>query len=288
MLVSPYRFFQYRGFSAYGPVISVARDLKEIEEACRIGVKVENFGAGWVTTPNGQHMGDPSALLNEGTATGPRTSETIEPGQMKYLPTGATVNMVKSERPTGNFQAYLELLTRQLGLALNMPPGFLYSLAGMAGPAVRMDAQQAQRAVEFWREHIADYLLHPAKNRFLVWCLTHGKLTEAEIGNADLFAGKWGYPPALTIDAGREAQSAREDIKMGLRSEANYFDEAGEDYGEQKAIIYAEAKDRIARAKRLALEEGIPLARAMDALGIRNGQQTPDMVASPTLPPATP
>jgi capsid protein len=280
VLMAPYRFFQYRGFSAYGPVINVARDLKEIEEACRIGVKVENFGAGWVTTPNGQHVGDPTALLSESAETGPRTSETIEPGQMKYLPSGSTVNMVKSERPTGNFQTYLELLTRQLGLCLQMPPGFLYSLAGMGGPAVRMDAQQAQRAIDFWRDLVANYLLNPAKNRFLLWCVSKGKIQPEEFEGFDLFAGRWGYSSALTIDAGREENAAREAIKMGLLSEADYFDEAGKDYREEKAIIAAEAREKLETAKALAKETGVSVSRAMDLLGIRTGQQTPEIVVS--------
>jgi capsid protein len=277
MLLNPYRFFQYRGFSAYGPVINVARDLKEIEEACRIGVKVENFGAGFVMTPNGQFAGDPSAIFTDSSGTAPKSVETIEPGQIKYLPDGASVTMVKSERPSGNFQAYLDMLTRQLGLALKLPPGFLYSLAGMAGPAVRMDAQQAQRSIEALREHVREYLLDPVKNRFLLWCVSTGKIQDSEIAGYDLFAGKWGYPPALTIDVGREEQAAREAIKMGLRSEADYFDEAGLDYREQRAVMYAEAKERIAAAKRLSEEEKIPLARALDLLGLRSGQPSQDI-----------
>ena len=67
------------------------------------------------------------------------------------------------------------------------------------------------------------------------------------IANGDLPAVEdyakvtWQTPKSLTVDAGREAQQAREDYKAGLSSLQDYFGELGQDWEEQVRQI---AKER--------------------------------------------
>lgn len=272
----PERYDRQRGITPFAPVINEMRDLKEVMEACLIGVKFENYHSGFISGGLGQ-PNDPQSFFGpaqDRVSSGASATETkMSPGVMQYLPEGQTATLVKSERPTGQFQSYLELLIRTIANALALPYGFVYSLSGLGGPAARMDAAQAHRVIEYWQGIISERFLLPTVERWILDGMADGAI--ATVQGTDPLAGQFQFPPRITIDVGRESAAEREEIRAGLRTRADWWDEEGKDAEREMEIIREEAELVIANAKKLSETTGLPVERCLDMLDNRNPNGTP-------------
>lgn len=272
----PWRYDEYRGVSPFAPVVNPGRDLKEVKEATLIGVKIESYSGGFITGGNGQvNDSDPAYIMNSmqtGANGQPLTEEKMQPGQFRYLPGGTKVEFPTNSRPAGAWQSYVTMLVREVALALNLPYGFVYDLAVLNGPGARMDAQQAHRVIQGWQETLVDRGLDDAKNRFLLEGIASGELPYTPRWTN----GLWKFPPAITIDAGRDSAAGINEVRAGLRTKADWYDEDGKDSEEQAAITDQEARDTIRRAKKISEDEGVSVSDALNLLEVRlpNGATT--------------
>lgn len=264
----PRRVDQYRGITPFAPVINEARDWKEMMEACRIGVKFENYHAAIGYTASGQPINSPSSyidgddLINGTTAI---KEQEIKPGLLQWAPKDSKIEMIKSDRPSGQFQTYTENLIRLMGTALNLPMGFLYNLSGLSGPAARMDSQQAQRVIEWHQQNMKERVLEKVKNTYLMEGIANGEIPYAP----NWFKGGWQFPPWLSIDVGRDSAAAINEWRAGLKSKAAWFDESGDDSEEQEAIISEETNRTIEKAKELSKKHDLPFEVAYNILETR-------------------
>ena len=283
----PRRVDQYRGITPFAPVINEMTDLKEVMEDCRIGTKFENRHAAIQYTESGQPLGDPDSYIN-GTELANGTTaiskQEIFPGLVQTVPTNGKIDFIKSERPSGNFQTYLDTLIRLIGMALNLPYGFLYKLSDLSGPSARMDAQQAHRVIKWHQDNMRERRL----NRIVEMLMIEGFATGEIPFEADWRAGGWQFAPAISIDAGRDSQAMVNEWRCGLLSKDNIFGENGEDSEEEEMIIEEEADRQIKRAQRLAAENGITYEQAMNQLEVRvpNGLVAPQQVAQEPADPS--
>jgi len=252
LVFDPRRIDQYRGITPFAPIVNEARDLKEVLEACLQGTKFENYHAAIGYTPSGQPLSDPSALITstETDANGVAIKEQqLKYGMIQWAPSDAEFEFMKSDRPSGTFQTYVDMLIRLQGIALNLPYSFIYSMLG-TGPAVRADLQQAHRTIEWHQANITKRLLNPAKNTALLKGIADGVIPYTPKWNK----GKWQFAPAVSIDAGRDSAARVAERNAGLRSKDSIFAEDGEDAQEQEAIIREEVKRTLKTAKQLAEE----------------------------------
>lgn len=277
-IMDPERYDRYRGISPFAPVINTMRDLKEVMEACLVGVKFNEYHAGAVIGGSGV-PNDPSSYFAPGsdrTSGGEREIETkMHPGMLNYYPEGYQAVFHKSERPSGQFQSYLELLIRTIANAVCLPYGFVYSLSGLGGPSSRMDAAQAQRVIEYWQGMIEQRLLLPVSRRWILDGIASGDIPYR--AGTRMFSGQWQFPPHITIDVGRESDAGINEIRAGLRSRHDWWDEEGKDAGEEMEVIADEARDIIDRAKKLSEETGVSIERCLDMLDMRNPNGTQPM-----------
>lgn len=275
-IYDPRRYDQYRSVTPFAPVLNDMRDVKEMLEACLVGTKFENYHSAFFFTDNGLLPEDPSNYVtnqaSEQTSTGARFSEmAISYGKVQGMPQDGRVEFMKSERPSGTFQTYVDLLIRNIGLALNVSHGFLYSLMGLSGPGARMDCQQSMRTIQWHQENMKDRYLDRTKDMLLM----------EGIGNGDIpftpnwKSGKWHFPPAVTIDVGRETVSDIKAWQAGLLSAEDWFAETGQDAREQEAVITAEAVRRLTAAQKISNALGVPLEIALDQIAMKtpNGSQ---------------
>ncbi len=266
-LYDPRRYDQYRGITPFAPIINEARDLKEVLAACLIGTKFENMHAAVGYTDSGQPIDDPSSFVNGTELNGDGSAikeQVLKAGLIQWAPTGSKIDFMKSDRPSANFQTYVDMLVRLQGLALNLPYGFIYSMLG-TGPAVRSEMQQAQRTVEGHQENVVDRVANPAKNMWLMDGIASGSIPY----HPRWFRGGWQFPAKSSIDAGRESQANIAEWQAGLLSKASIFNENGEDEQEQATIIAAEAERTLVRAQDIAKRLDIPLNTVLTALEIR-------------------
>ncbi len=269
-LFDPRRIDSYRGISPFAPIVNEARDLKEVLEACLIGTKFENMHGAVGYTPSGAPLTNPEDLITstETDANGATLKEQqLKYGMIQWAPTGAELNFIKSDRPSGTFQTYVDMLIRLQGIALNLPYSFVYSMVG-TGPGVRADLQQADRVVQWHRANVTKRFLNPAKNTALIDGIASGDIPYTE----KWFNGIWQCAPAVSIDAGRDSTAKVAERNAGLRTEDAIFMEDGEDAKEQAAIRLEEANQKLIDARELADKHGIDINIALTMLGT----QTPN------------
>ena len=293
LLFDPRRIDQYRGITPFAPIVNEARDLKEVLEACLQGTKFENYHAAIGYTPTGSPIDDPQSLITSTTtvdANGvPVKEQQLKPGMIQWAPSDAEYEFMKSDRPSGTFQTYVDLLIRLEAIALNLPFSFVYSMMGLPGPAVRADLQQAGRVIEWHQANTAKRLMTPAKNMALIDGIARGDIPYTKRWNR----GRWQFAPAVSIDAGRDSAARVQERNAGLRSKESIFTEDGDDAMEQERMIADETRRTIATAKKIAQEEQVPLDIVMTLLEVRtpNGflairdqttAATPDGVEAPS------
>jgi capsid protein len=268
------RYDQYRGVSKFAPVVTTGRDLKELMEATRIGVKFENYHAAIAFTERGQAT-DPGSFFQDGPATdingGPMKEFKMEPGMVKHMPNASRVDFLKSERPSGQWQSYVQLLIKEIALSLDLPEGFVWNLAGLSGPTARMDAAQAYRKIRY----IQHSVMMPRMDR-VVQLVLLGAIGRGELEyRADWTARAWQFPAMPTIDIGRDSAAGINEVRAGLLTKADWFAESGKDVDEEEATIAREAAELIERAKRISQETGFPVERVVDMLDMRILNGTP-------------
>lgn len=264
----PRRYDAYRGVTPFASIVNEIRDLKELMEALRIGTKFENYHSAVQYTASGLPLNDPKDFItgNVSTETGQAMTETeIKYGVIQGAPIGSKVEWLKSDRPAGTIQTYMESLIRLQGVALNMPFGFLYNLSGLGGPAARMDSAQAQRVIMHHQENIKARLLERVKDTYLM----EGFATRRIRYSPKWRNGVWQFPPWPTIDVGRESSAGINEWRAGLRSKSSWFAEDGEDAEEQEAIMAAEADRTLGRAHELAEKHDISVELALTMLETR-------------------
>jgi capsid protein len=269
-LFDPRRVDAYRGISPFAPITNEARDLKEVLEACLIGTKFENMHGAVGYTPTGAPLTAPEDLIesSETDANGAAIKEQqLKYGMIQWAPTGAELNFIKSDRPSGTFQTYIDMLIRLQGIALNLPYSFIYSMLG-TGPAVRADLQQADRVIQWHRGNVTKRFLNPAKNTALIEGIAAGDIPYTPKWSN----GIWQCAPAVSIDAGRDSSAKVAERNAGLRTEDSIFTEDGEDAKEQAAIRMEEANQKLKDARTLAKEHDVDINVALTMLGT----QTPN------------
>ncbi len=267
LLFDPRRIDQYRGITPFAPIANEARDLKEVLEACLTGTKFENYHAAIGYTESGAPLANPSDLITstETDANGAVVKEQqLKYGMIQWAPSSAEYEFLKSERPSGNFQTYVDMLVRLNGIALNLPYSFIYATTG-TGPAVRADFQQAHRVIEWHRTNTAKRLMTPAKNMAIVDGIASGRIPYTK----NWHRGRWQFSPAVSIDAGRDSAARVQERNAGLRSNESIFTEDGEDAAEQAAIIKNETLAAVRDAKEIAEKTGIPVGHILTLLGSR-------------------
>lgn len=267
-LFDPRRVDQYRGITPFAPVLNEMRDIKEVMEDCRIGTKFENRHAAVGYTPSGLPLNDPASIINgyETNTNGtPLPEQELKAGMIQWAPNGSRLDFIKSDRPSGNFQTYLESLIRIMGMALNLPFGFLYNLSSLGGPNARMDAQQAHRVLEWHKNNVRDRALERIKNTLLL-----DGIAQKEIPYVTGWQkGTWQFPPAISIDAGRDSAAAIKEVNAGLLSKDVWFAESGEDADDEADQIAQEALATIQRAQALVSQTGVSFEQAIQLLEVR-------------------
>jgi capsid protein len=268
------RYDQYRGVSKFAPVVTTGRDLKELMEATRIGVKFENYHGAISYTERGQ-ANDPGSFFQDGPATdinGNAMKEfKMEPGMVKHLPNTARVDFLKSDRPSGQWQSYVQLLIKEIALSLDLPEGFVWNLAGLSGPGARMDAAQAYRKIRYIQHSIMAPRMDRVIQLVLLGAIGRGEIEYRE----DWKARAWQFPAMPTIDIGRDSAAGINEVRAGLLSKADWYAESGKDVDEEESTIAREATSLIERAKEISQATGFPVERVLDMLDMRIINGTP-------------
>ena len=192
------------------------------------------------------NSGDFSATGGTDTeTTDPRALQKILGGKLVAVQPHESIESYNSNRPSPTFTGFLEHLRRDSSLG-SLPYEFVVDPSGATGPAVRMVVAKAQRRFKARTDLIANKLVKPT------WFYVVG----AAIDNGILPSIKsWsnisvGGLRDITVDAGRDSESNRRDVQMGLKLPSTSYAEQGDDFidaMEAKAHLIQSVRD-IAKA----------------------------------------
>lgn len=149
-------------------------------------------------------------------------------GKMVALQQGEDIKPFESSRPSPTFTGFLEHLRRDSALGL-LPFEFAADSSKLAGAGVRLTIAKADRRFSYRQTLLIDRMLRPLWMWVIGNAIIKGKLEAVENWTEINFT----TPRRVTVDAGREAQQNREDVKEGLKTLTDHFAELGMDIHEE-------------------------------------------------------
>lgn len=273
---------QIRGASGLSRALNHLRDLKLVTEFEKDALKVQSSIAAVITSTEGDAIANSGGFFGKiqsrDTENDVAREEIISSANIPRLSPGEKIENLAPSRPGTSFEPFAKFLIRDIALGLNLPPEFVYDPASVGGAGMRFVVAKAQRRFEQRQRLLIDRFCNKAWRYFIARAIAVGDLPEVE----DYDRVSWQTPKSLTVDAGREAQQAREDYKAGLVTLSDYFGELGQDWQEQidqrKAEqVYVSGGVEVT-ADPLITKIGVGGAQALTAIlqGIGAGQVSPE------------
>lgn len=148
--------------------------------------------------------------------------QTILGGKLVKLQPDESIDSFQGNRPSPTFQGFLDYLQRDSSLGL-LPYEFASDSSKVGGAGVRLIVAKADRRFSYRQNVLIDRMLRPIWLFVIGHAITAGKLPPADNWTEVDFV----TPRRVTVDAGRESQQNREDIKAGLKTLTDHFAELG-------------------------------------------------------------
>lgn len=286
ILVSdPSRVNQYRGLTALDHAITDVWDTSDILEFEKVGVKMRS-AIGMAIVTEGGTTDDGMDLIQSGytaTDTGDLPWQTFDAGMIPRLKPNESINEVGGNQPSPSFTGFLEMLLRKTAVGLSLPFEFVWNPSAAGGAAQRAVLTQAQRTFT----ERAELLDTTFNNRVWGWVIAKG-IKRGDIPHSeDWWRVTWQHPKKITVDVGREAKEAREDIKLGLKTFAEDAAERGLDWQEIVRQRYTENLELITLSKQLSSQTGISEDLALSLMSQRSANPPVESNDSHTVQPAT-
>ena len=261
LMLEPERAEQQRGLPAIKHAMNHIRDIKEILDFEKAGVKNLSTIAAVLESETGE--ADPDAWniseIEDGSTK--LTVNEIQSGSIPVLKKGEKLQSFNTSRPSPTFQGFLEMLIRQFAVGIGLPYEFLWHPAGITGPAQRFIMGKAQRRFNE-RQRLFGGLVRKVWAMVISDAISSGKLSPIE---------KWykcriQAPAQLTIDAGREAAQEREDVAAGLMTLREHYGKRGLDWQSECQQKAKEMKYLLSKAQDIAKETGVEFATVVNLM----------------------
>jgi len=199
--------------------------------------------------------------------TGTVMTEDIYAGAIPRLKKGEKLWAHETNRPNPTFTGYMDYLGRDVAAGLGVPIEFIWNAESMGGVTQRFIMQKAQRRFCERQETLKKFA-----SRIWGWVVSKA-VKRGDLPYSDeWYKVRWQMPSRITVDVGREAQQAREDIKLGLKTVSDDAAERGMDIDELRDQIEKEATDLLQRADRMATTTGKPFELCLSLLSNRTEQ----------------
>jgi lambda family phage portal protein len=273
---------QIRGGSSLARALNHVRDLKMLGEFEKDALKLQGSIAAVITTDQGDELAGQGGFFGTVQAqdTGEPTiarEEITSSATIPRLSPGEKIEMIGPNRPHAGFEPFAKFLIRDVAMGLGLPVEFVYDPASVGGAGMRFVVAKAQRRFEQRQRLLIDRFCNRAWRYFIGGAIANGDLPAVE----DYAKVTWQTPKSLTVDAGREAQQAREDFKAGLTTLSDYFGELGMDWMEvsdQRKLEQAYLGGGEAQPEPLITKIGVGGAQSLTALlqSIGQGLVTPE------------
>jgi capsid protein len=254
----PERAGQKRGVSVLAAIIITAHDIDDILALEKAAVKDGSSKLSIIKTETGELENDDGIGSSLKTITNDNDLTTVTEYYRNVLGPESVVMRKGDEhtpyvsgRPSPAWQGFMEWLANMICLGAGLPPSLLLG-SKIGGADTRRELATAQRTIDSWQIVLA------SKLQQVYEYVIGEEIRAGYIKNVpkDWRSVEWQFPPKLTVDAGREADADREDVKLGLLTRKEYFGRWGLDWKEQTDQAAKEAKYISDKAKELGIERG--------------------------------
>ena len=219
--VDPRRLSQNRAEPRLSPVIRDIDDLDDLLLYERIAAKVVAAQAYFIKTDSPEGAADAMKSSNDSTSSS-RIQEVL-PGTVNYLGLQEDIAASPTNRPSDNFEAFVKLLNRYVGLPLGLP----YELVMMDFSQVnfassRQLLNQAQRRWKCQQFRVAKYV-----SQVYGWWLAqriengHYKKHRKEINSGLIYRHEWGFPGWPSPNPLQDAQAIATGLEWSFESRTN-------------------------------------------------------------------
>jgi capsid protein len=209
-----------------------------------------------------------------GSATTERTNRRLENpfgGAGIVLNKGESLKLLTGERTTEGFTRFIEVLTREICLNLNLSYDYLISPAALNGVGVRFVIADCDATFRDLQDRIIDGAMMRLYGWVLALFIKDGKLPAP--ANGLPWDVNFIRPLRLTVDNGRNSSSDIALVQNGMMTLAEYFSQRGKLWTEE---VTQRAHEE-AFLNSLSAEYGIPVARLRTLAA-----------GTPAIPDATP
>jgi capsid protein len=258
------RYSAYRGIGALRRGANDIRDHADIKAFMKLGAKIDSsipaVIEGGPTTEN-EWGKDDAATSSDSAFDKTKGNMDLLAGNIPVLPAGQSIKAIETQRPSQNLIEFLDTLSGNMVAGLGVPPAFFLD-AKLTGPNARSVNGKAQRAFQRRQRILAD-LVEWTWVRVIGHAIDNGRINAQK--------GWWRvafqYPPALTIDAGREAQQERDDWASGLNTRQRIYGKQGCDWQREIDQSFSEDSYVIQKASELSQQTGIPVEQILARYG---------------------
>lgn len=217
----PRRLSQNRSEPRLSPVIRDIDDLDDLLLYERIAAKVVAAQAYFIKTESPEGAADAMKSATDSTST-ERIQEVL-PGTVNYLGLQEDIAASPTNRPSDNFEAFVKLLNRYVGLPLGLP----YELVMMDFSQVnfassRQLLNQAQRRWKCQQFRVAKYV-----SQIFRWWLAqriengHYKKYRKQINSGTIYRHEWGFPGWPSPNPLQDAQAIATGLEWQFESRTN-------------------------------------------------------------------
>lgn len=231
----PERAGQTRGIPLLASAINTAQDVHEILAFEKAAVKEASTRRGVVNTQSGEA---PVPVIGRsqrtaGATTGKDDSfyREIVGGETLVLRNGEQYTEHVSQRPSASWQGFVDFLSNTVCFPTGLPPSVFLQIK-VGGADTRRDLAAAQRVVSCWQQDLESGLQ-------LIFEYVIEMDARAPLP-VDWRVVSWQYPRAITVDAGRQSQADREDVRTGAMTLAEYCGQYGTSERDHVAQLVAE------------------------------------------------
>lgn len=268
-LSNPNKFDRYRGITSFAPVIDTAVDVMEIVQFEKLAVKWGSMQTGVVVgQPGGPQTNEFFEDGENSSGRGFQTQE-LQHGMIQYLEgDNASIQQFQTQRPGAAWDGFIQLLIRLYAAGFNLPYGFVFDAASSRGPGARFEAEQADRVFSIWQQLLVEKALDKIKNIALIGAMANGEIPS----NRNFMRGAWQFPPAASIDVGRESAADVAEMGAGIKSHKTTLRKYSLNGFDERRQIALETKDWI----ELSEELDIPLELLMGEKALLGKETEPE------------
>ena len=194
--------------------------------------------------------------------TDPKSLQKILGGKAALLKEGEKLESFQSNRPNPTFTGFIDHLDKESALG-GLPYEFFANPSKISSPAVRLIVARVQRIANERSQIILDNFLRADWFFVIGNAIDRGELRP--IKNWHKIAG--GFPKQITVDSGRNDESLRRNIEIGITPPSWHYSELGTtlaDAMEQKAMDLKEINE-------IAERHGLEPAQLMSFEGSGGG-----------------